>query len=405
MTMATLPALLATPQYRLLDSEPCTCSNECHSGKAGGDWVTSSLTDAISALRAMSDGSCDDGGPGSTLSTCEFGYDCADCGPRCMPAQPPSGCLCSDECLFAHDGECDIHHCSLGSDCTDCGMSCGHYPPPPSPKPAPPSPMPPPAPPPAPPLRRQPVGCDCTDLCDDMASNGYCDDGGMASTYSLCDYGTDCTDCGVRCPPPPSPPSPPPSPSQPPGCFCKDDCKSDWLRSSWESNGVCDDGGPGSEYDWCDLGSDCSDCGQRCGYFPPPPSPRPPPSPPLPPSPSPPPPSLRPSPSPPPPPPPSPFPPPSPPSPVCTNTCAYPSDGACDDGGPGASYSFCPVGSDCYDCGKRRARDLDNLLGDDESRNHRQPRLVLVLVVAAATVYLGGAMLARSRLNRGLLMM
>ena len=48
------------------------------------------------------------------------------------------------------------------------------------------------------------------------ASDGYCDDGGPGSQYSLCELGTDCADCGSRVMPPPPPPSPPP-PSPPPG--------------------------------------------------------------------------------------------------------------------------------------------------------------------------------------------
>ena len=35
----------------------------------------------------------------------------------------------------------------------------------------------------------------------------------------------------------------------------------------------------------------------------------------------------------------------------CTNTCAWPNDGECDDGGPGAVYVSCILGSDCADCG------------------------------------------------------
>ena len=37
----------------------------------------------------------------------------------------------------------------------------------------------------------------------------------------------------------------------------------------------------------------------------------------------------------------------------CTDTCTYSSDGTCDDGGPGASYSLCALGTDCTDCGPR----------------------------------------------------
>eukprot|EP00966_Prymnesium_polylepis_P128239 2965964-Prymnesium_polylepis.1 len=37
----------------------------------------------------------------------------------------------------------------------------------------------------------------------------------------------------------------------------------------------------------------------------------------------------------------------------CSETCSYASDGYCDDGGPGAAYSSCAVGTDCTDCGRR----------------------------------------------------
>ena len=45
-------------------------------------------------------------------------------------------------------------------------------------------------------------------------------------------------------------------------------------------------------------------------------------------------------------------PPPAPPG-VCEETCNYPSDDLCDDGGAGAEYSHCAVGTDCADCGPR----------------------------------------------------
>mmetsp|Transcript_33975 Transcript_33975/g.84688 ORF Transcript_33975/g.84688 Transcript_33975/m.84688 type:complete len:417 (+) Transcript_33975:58-1308(+) len=49
-----------------------------------------------------------------------------------------------------------------------------------------------------------------------------------------------------------------------------------------------------------------------------------------------------------------PPPPPPPPQPgICSDTCFYDSDGTCDDGGPGAAYSRCSLGSDCTDCGRR----------------------------------------------------
>ena len=39
----------------------------------------------------------------------------------------------------------------------------------------------------------------------------------------------------------------------------------------------------------------------------------------------------------------------------CTNTCQYYDDTECDDGGPGAEWSECPLGSDCDDCGDRKS--------------------------------------------------
>jgi len=39
---------------------------------------------------------------------------------------------------------------------------------------------------------------------------------------------------------------------------------------------------------------------------------------------------------------------------VCTNTCKYAFNRVCDDGGPGGSFSLCPLGTDCSDCGQGR---------------------------------------------------
>merc|ERR1719456_1408838 len=79
---------------------------------------------------------------------------------------------------------------------------------------------------------------------------------------------------------PPSPPSPPPPPPSPPGA-CTESC-------NYSRDGDCDDGGEGAEFTYCQLGTDCYDCGNRM-YTPPspvtaqppspsrsPPSPRPP---------------------------------------------------------------------------------------------------------------------------------
>ncbi|RVU44722.1 hypothetical protein FRC91_07150 [Bradymonadales bacterium TMQ1] len=40
---------------------------------------------------------------------------------------------------------------------------------------------------------------------------------------------------------------------------------------------------------------------------------------------------------------------------LCTNTCPYAGDGECDDGGEGALYGICALGTDCRDCGTRHS--------------------------------------------------
>lgn len=37
----------------------------------------------------------------------------------------------------------------------------------------------------------------CTNTCS-YAYDGVCDDGGAGSSYNVCDYGSDCADCGTR---------------------------------------------------------------------------------------------------------------------------------------------------------------------------------------------------------------
>ncbi|KAL1523436.1 hypothetical protein AB1Y20_018376 [Prymnesium parvum] len=57
------------------------------------------------------------------------------------------------------------------------------------------------------------------------------------------------------------PPSPPPTLPQPTqsSCTCTNQC------ALGARDGVCDDGGPASDYSACTLGSDCADCGPRAG--------------------------------------------------------------------------------------------------------------------------------------------
>ncbi len=172
--------------------------------------------------------------------------------PADTPAPPPTtdtpadsasatGATCTDTCEWASDGVCDdggpgaeYGDCAYGTDCTDCGARDGSAP----------------APAPAPTPTTGAAGC--SDTCW-WAGDGFCDDGGPGSEYAACDYGTDCTDCGAR---DGSAPAPAPSPTPTGTGGCSNTC-------SWAGDGVCDDGGPGSEFAACDYGTDCADCGSR----------------------------------------------------------------------------------------------------------------------------------------------
>eukprot|EP00966_Prymnesium_polylepis_P305047 7048580-Prymnesium_polylepis.1 len=76
----------------------------------------------------------------------------------------------------------------------------------------------------------------------------------------------------------------------------------------YAADGLCDDGGSGSDYDVCPLGSDCTDCGRRQLPV-----------------------TMS----------------------VCTDACQHSSDSFCDDGGAGSAYDACTLGEDCTDCGAR----------------------------------------------------
>jgi hypothetical protein len=163
---------------------------------------------------------------------------------------------------------------------------------PPSPPPPPP-PSPPPHSPPPPPLGG---GCACENTCKASGgsnawpniANGVCEDGGSGSSYSTCDLGYDCTDCGLRsCYEPPSPPQLPAPPSPPLACehgvnmFCLDQAESSYaydFGASWRVyafDTTCDDDGDafpgftkgtGSLYGFFPYGNDCHACGYRCCF-------------------------------------------------------------------------------------------------------------------------------------------
>lgn len=146
----------------------------------------------------------------------------------------------------------------------------------------------------------------CSDICY-YAYDGECDDGGSGADYDVCEYGTDCGDCGPR---PSDPNAPPPDEG-----LCDDSC-------IYAGDGQCDDGGPDADFDVCIYGSDCFDCGPRDpdgGDF------------------------IG--------------------EGICFDYCEYAADGECDDGGEGADSFLCEYGSDCADCG---ARDPDGGGGELE---------------------------------------
>ena len=60
---------------------------------------------------------------------------------------------------------------------------------------------------------------------------------------------------------------------------------------------------------------------------------------------------------------------------TCSNTCNWASDGDCDDGGPGAQYAACSLGTDCVDCGSRSSSHPSVTCNDAHSLSHpnRQP--------------------------------
>ena len=111
------------------------------------------------------------------------------------------------------------------------------------------------------------------------AANGVCEDGGVNASFAYCPCGTDATDCGDRT-----------------AAACdgqgwwegtyRDD---EWGCGRWANDDICDDGGPGSEYQpepgnayaySCPCGSDVIDCGFRRPDECPTPSPYAPPKPP-----------------------------------------------------------------------------------------------------------------------------
>jgi len=214
----------------------------------------------LNTCTSARDGECDDGGPNSDYGLCTYGTDCLDCGPRSRTTG--TSVLCTNTCGWHGDGDCDdggldsdYGLCAYGTDCADCGPRSG-------------------------------TATLCTNTCG-WDGDGDCDDGGVGSDYSVCAYGTDCTDCGPRSGSAYadysdysdvysdysdvyfdysdvysdysdmySDYSDVYSDYSDSGSLCTDTC-------DYQSDGVCDDGGPNALYSACDYGTDCTDCGPR----------------------------------------------------------------------------------------------------------------------------------------------
>jgi len=112
-------------------------------------------------------------------------------------------------------------------------------------------------------------------VCDTPAPAGDCSSLGSGVLKGLCNAYCNATDCDgepkaseracnkllanyIRAsdgelPPCVGQPEPPQQPE-----LCSETC------SSFSDDGDCDDGGPGADYRFCELGTDCKECGVRC---------------------------------------------------------------------------------------------------------------------------------------------
>lgn len=223
------------------------------------------------------DGVCDDGGPNAAYGLCGFGADCSDCGARYdndgdgyyddeggQALTPSLELDCDDTDPSINPGMLDIGQDGIDQDCD---------------------------------------GSDQPGLCDDScvdADDGYCDDGGPNAEYTICGFGSDCSDCGAR------------MDSDNDGFY--DDEGVEPLDATLVLDCEDNDAGvyPGaSEVPNDGIDQDCSGADEVVAI------------------------------------------------PVCDDTCATANDGVCDDGGTDAANDTCALGTDCSDCGDRFDADED----------------------------------------------
>src|SRR5262249_9161362 len=103
----------------------CALGSDC--SDCGGTSKAARLGGTVTASDGCSthgNGKCEDGGPHAMASTCNFGTDYTDCGPRLG--------ICANTCEYAYDGTChdggpgaSYDGCGFGTDCADCGLRFG----------------------------------------------------------------------------------------------------------------------------------------------------------------------------------------------------------------------------------------------------------------------------------------
>ncbi len=218
------------------------------------------------------DDECDDGGPDSLDGLCDFGTDCMDCGPRdpadCVPSCDgvecgDDGCggscgSCAAGSMCGTFGECVVCGCdSIGCGMDACGtMDCGSC--------------------------TDPAVCYRSQCRTAMCMGRECGNDGAGGVCGTMDG--DCPDMQ----------------------WCVAGSCTSCACGTHQCGYDCDDNPCGANDGDCPTGQTCDNVTGMCLAKP---------------------------------------------DPACNNTCFTAGDGECDDGRPGSHYSLCELGTDCADCG------------------------------------------------------